>query len=156
MHLRFRVTGLKQVIIFVGLMRYALKVRYTCSRQDVPSWGCSATLLAKNQPDYESRVIVSCEAPWVGERPLRKRKTWLESNIRNSQVVVDALRGSSVKLGTIQRILAWPLRKDDKHTSRSGSYIIVSKLLFLGIARPLARGFVNGAWGECLTAAVVP
>ena len=31
----------------------------------------------------------------------------------------DALRGSSVRLGTMQRILAWPLRKDDMHTSRS-------------------------------------
>ena len=25
----------------------------------------------------------------------------------------DSLRGSSVKIGTIQRRLAWPLRKDD-------------------------------------------
>ena len=28
-------------------------------------------------------------------------------------------RGSSVKIGTIQIILAWPLRKDDTHKSRS-------------------------------------
>ena len=32
---------------------------------------------------------------------------------------VDSLRGSSVKIGTIQRRLAWPLRKDDTHKSRS-------------------------------------
>ena len=32
---------------------------------------------------------------------------------------VDSLRGSSVKIGMIQRILAWPLRKDDTHKSRS-------------------------------------
>ena len=31
---------------------------------------------------------------------------------------VDSLRGSSVKIGTIQRRLAWPLRKDDTHKSR--------------------------------------
>ena len=31
----------------------------------------------------------------------------------------DSLRGSSVKVGTIQRRLAWPLRKDDMHKSRS-------------------------------------
>ena len=31
----------------------------------------------------------------------------------------DSLRGSSVRIGTIQRILAWPLRKDDTHKSRS-------------------------------------
>ena len=32
---------------------------------------------------------------------------------------LDSLRGSSVKIGTIQRRLAWPLRKDDTHTNRS-------------------------------------
>ena len=31
----------------------------------------------------------------------------------------DSFRGSSVKIGTIQRRLAWPLRKDDTHKSRS-------------------------------------
>ena len=33
--------------------------------------------------------------------------------------ILDSLRGSSVKLGTVQRRLAWPLRKDDTHISRS-------------------------------------
>jgi hypothetical protein len=33
--------------------------------------------------------------------------------------LLDSLRGSSVKLGTIQRRLAWPLRKDDTRKSRS-------------------------------------
>ena len=32
---------------------------------------------------------------------------------------LDSFRGSSVKVGTIQRRLAWPLRKDDTHKSRS-------------------------------------
>ena len=32
---------------------------------------------------------------------------------------LDSLRGSSVKIGTMQRKLAWPLRKDDTHKSRS-------------------------------------
>ena len=36
-----------------------------------------------------------------------------------SLCVTDSLRGSSVKIGTIQRRLAWPLRKDDTHKSRS-------------------------------------
>ena len=31
----------------------------------------------------------------------------------------NSLRGSSVKIGTMQRILVWPLRKDDTHKSRS-------------------------------------
>ena len=30
----------------------------------------------------------------------------------------EPLRGSSVKIGTIQRRLAWPLRKDDAHNPR--------------------------------------
>jgi hypothetical protein len=35
------------------------------------------------------------------------------------KMCLDSLRGSSVKIGTIQRRLAWPLRKDDTHKSRS-------------------------------------
>ena len=38
---------------------------------------------------------------------------------KTSEALLDSLRGSSVKLGTMQRILAWPLRKDDRHESRS-------------------------------------
>ena len=34
-------------------------------------------------------------------------------------LTLDFFRGSSVKIGTIQRRLAWPLRKDDTHKSRS-------------------------------------
>ena len=36
-------------------------------------------------------------------------------------LLLDSLRRSSVKIGTIQRRLAWPLRKDDTHKSRSVS-----------------------------------
>ena len=32
---------------------------------------------------------------------------------------MDSLRGSCAKLGTMRRILAWPLRKDDTHKSKS-------------------------------------
>ena len=32
---------------------------------------------------------------------------------------LDSLWGSCVTIGTIQRQIAWPLRKDDTHTSRS-------------------------------------
>ena len=38
---------------------------------------------------------------------------------------MDSLRGSSVKIGTIQRRLAWPLRKDDTHKSRSVNNICI-------------------------------
>ena len=37
----------------------------------------------------------------------------------------DSLRGSSVKIGTIQRRLAWPLRKDDTHKSRGVNNLLV-------------------------------
>ena len=41
-------------------------------------------------------------------------------NIKQKHTLyTDSLRGSSVKIGTIQTRLAWPLRKDDKHQSRS-------------------------------------
>ena len=39
---------------------------------------------------------------------------------------LDSLRGSSVEIGTIQRRLAWPLRKDDTHKSRSVNNLFVS------------------------------
>ena len=37
---------------------------------------------------------------------------------------LDFLRGSSVKIGTIQRRLAWPLRKDDTHKSISVNILV--------------------------------
>ena len=48
-------------------------------------------------------------APWSDHRT-----SWV-----SRPRVTDTLRGSSVKIGTIQRRLAWPLRKDDTHKSRS-------------------------------------
>ena len=44
---------------------------------------------------------------------------WLSSSAYLAPAWLDSLRGSSVKIGTIQRRLAWPLRKDDTHKSRS-------------------------------------
>ena len=52
--------------------------------------------------------------PPVGSR--RAEREWRQ---RGCQVHLDSLRGSSVKIGTIQRRLAWPLRKDDTLKSRS-------------------------------------
>ena len=39
--------------------------------------------------------------------------------LKQKQLRLDSLRGSSVKIGTIQRRFAWPPRKDDAHISRS-------------------------------------
>ena len=56
-------------------------------------------------------------------RWIRKQKT----------MFLDSLRGSSVKIGTIQRRLAWPLRKDDTHKSRSVIiFSCMGKKLFFG------------------------
>ena len=46
---------------------------------------------------------------------LKTAKNQIKSN---SQISLDSFRGTSVKIGTIQRRLAWPLRKDDTHKSR--------------------------------------
>jgi hypothetical protein len=45
--------------------------------------------------------------------------TRVKTNSYCTPPLSDSLRGSSVKIGTIQRRLAWPLRKDDTHKSRS-------------------------------------
>ena len=37
----------------------------------------------------------------------------------NGPLRLESFRGTSVKIGTIQRRLAWSLRKDDTHKSRS-------------------------------------
>ena len=48
-------------------------------------------------------------------------------------VCEDSLRGSSVKIGTIQRRLAWPLRKDDTHKSRSVNNLYMCMYVNLSI-----------------------
>ena len=48
---------------------------------------------------------------------------------QNDGLEKDSLRGSSDKIGTIQRRLAWPLRKDDTHKSRSVPSIFKSMTL---------------------------
>ena len=61
------------------------------------------------------------------------------------QFMLDSLRGSSVKIGTIQKRLAWPLRKDDTHKSRSvtdflndiGATFTTSELFMLAINNAL-------------------
>ena len=58
-------------------------------------------------------------------------------------IILDSLRGSSVKIGTIQRRLAWPLRKDDTHKSRS-----VHNFLPQRQRRGQEAGVLNGAFGS--------
>ena len=55
---------------------------------------------------------------------------------------MDSLRGPSVKIRTIQRRLAWPLRKDDTHKSRS----VLIFLLFAVLAKTRHR---KGQTSKC-------
>ena len=70
---------------------------------------------------------LGCQYPTVG------------MSIRRKHVFIsDFLRGSSVKIGTIQRRVAWPLRKDDTHESRSVNNVCVCYLSggFIALATP--------------------
>ena len=63
--------------------------------------------------------------------------------------LLDSLRGSSVKIGTIQRRLAWPLRKDDTHKSRRvhNFFLLLSPKLGVVAVNPQTWRFVS----LCLT-----
>ena len=50
---------------------------------------------------------------------LRNASMWTRRRLFRDTKLSDSLRRSSVKIGTVQRRLAWPLRKDDAHKSRS-------------------------------------
>ena len=52
---------------------------------------------------------------------------------------LEPLRRASVKIGTIQRRLAWPLRKDDTHKSRSVNNFFAIFLLFTVTSRNVKR-----------------
>ena len=53
-----------------------------------------------------------------------------------SATVLDSLRGSSVKIGTMQIILAWPLRKDDTQIEKCKQILSAT---VLGIAFELSH-----------------
>ena len=66
-----------------------------------------------NRHDYRSSVH------GISNTKCNKQKHNKVTKTINMTDPMDSLRGSSVKIGTIQRRLAWPLRKDDTHKSRS-------------------------------------
>ena len=53
---------------------------------------------------------------WHAPRPSQHPTRTVKQHVAK---IPDSLRGSSVRIGTIQRRLAWPLRKDDTHRSRN-------------------------------------
>ena len=66
------------------------------------------------------------------------------------RAALDSFRGTSAKIGTIQRRLAWPLRKDDTLTSRSVSqffwtfFLILTPLVILNVHVDFWLSFENG------------
>ena len=54
--------------------------------------------------------------------------------------------GTSDKIGTIQRRLAWPLRKDDTHKSRNGSKFFLAVLQALSYCLQVVREHTG--WDE--------
>jgi len=68
---------------------------------------------------------------WIYQRMLY----WLVSLQRLQPSSSDSLRGApQEKIGTIQRRLAWPLRKDDTHKSRMYHFLAILLFVFSSIA----------------------
>ncbi|KAH7420559.1 hypothetical protein KP509_13G012300, partial [Ceratopteris richardii] len=58
---------------------------------------------------------------FFAEPPASRCSPLLPSPLRHPQRLAAVVpSGTSDKIGTIQRRLAWPLRKDDTHKSRNG------------------------------------
>ncbi len=73
--------------------------------------------------------------------------SWVQ--LRGLDRCLDSLRGSSVKIGTIQRRLAWPLRKDDTRKSRSVDHVLLRMRVAVGRRRFVALSGLLGKrqWG---------
>ena len=95
-------------------------------------WARSSHLLAQQVLEFSSSGRYLPETPNVEIHQRTHRTLWAWSLAPStlsppllggqaSQTLTDSLRGSSVKIGTTQRRLAWPLRKDD--TLKSGSVL---------------------------------
>ena len=69
-------------------------------------------------PRDESQAWRDRDACAGSSDPPRTPSLRIQNNMTGA-ALKDSLRGSSVKLRTMQRRLAWPLRKDDPHKSRS-------------------------------------
>ena len=88
-----------------------------------------ATKIPPGKEDFQCMKTLPCQAKPCTPRILTTLAQVVATDVRKlafacivqdaSHLYLDSLRGSSVKIGTIQRRLAWPLRKDDTHKSRS-------------------------------------
>ena len=74
--------------------------------------------------DRAAQARANAQAPavengWQQPRALPGGPHPFPSSARKLSSLLDTFRGSSAKIGTTQRKLAWPLRRDDTHKSSS-------------------------------------
>ena len=95
----------------------------------VRRWGTPSEALV---PSYLFlSIFVCCTYLSIHDSPVCLVALWLFWEImfiysKGSSVCGTIFWWSSVKIGTIQRRLAWPLRKDDTHKSRSYHYFFLA------------------------------
>ena len=75
-----------------------------------PAWDPRVTRVYPRLPAWDPRGTCGVES---AKTDLSTMRMFCQTSLS------DSLRGSSDKIGTIQRRLAWPLRKDDTRESRS-------------------------------------
>ena len=86
-----------------------------CTPSPKPPEGVSGAIAPSNQRLQRSKATRR-QARWQTAARGPKGNAPAADRVQRS---ADSLRGISGKIGTIQRRLAWPLRKDDTHKSRS-------------------------------------
>ena len=89
----------------------------------IPAAWCACFILPCYNPSYKPSRDISETEVSSNALPTSWMSRHRDTHWRHHQclfvILMDSLRGTSGKIGTIQRRLAWPLRKDDTHKSRS-------------------------------------
>ena len=124
-----RVLRAFNVILSIFVRITPLTYNYKAFPRGTDSFVCTPLVCMQREcPQHEeSGDLIGCSWPYI------------------CYPTVDPLRGSSVKIGTIQRRLAWPLRKDDTHKSRSVNNFF---LLFLNQTGPQSSSDLKEAIGR--------
>ena len=82
---------------------------------------------------WSIQVLLARQSPCHSDKKAEALPATIVSRWLNAHPISDSLRRSSVKIGTIQRRLAGPLRKDDTHKSRSVYNFFAGHALWLSI-----------------------
>ena len=117
--------------------------RSHCHQIGAPPWRGSSPVSPQIPPKIQTSALLHlCAGSGLKSAPgRRERPSWqaYRSRISIAIVLLDPLRRSSVKIGTIQRRLAWPLRKDDTHKSRSVNNFLQHNLILFWVASLLGQ-----------------